>query len=226
MSDNKTLDKIFDELIDEAASIAAENLGKNMPEPEAIEFSKEHENSMRKIFRKERRKSLFKKIPKYSKRAAVFLLPVIVVSGVAVYSVEALRIKLMNFVVEMKQTHSEINFEEGTKGDTFTSDEITLSYIPEGFKLEKSDVRENDVSLVFKGEENYFVFSMNSITSSIGIDTENASVKKIMINSQEALYSSNSNVNILVWHDEVIAFRLSGTIEEREMVRIAENIKK
>lgn len=53
MRDNKTLDKIFDELIDEAASIVAENLGKNMPEPEAIEFSKEHENTMRKIFRKE-----------------------------------------------------------------------------------------------------------------------------------------------------------------------------
>lgn len=226
MSDNKTLDKVFDDIIDEAASIVAENLGADMPEPEPREFSKEHEAAMRKIFRKERKKLFLKKISKYSKRTAVFLLAVIVVSGVAVYSVEAWRIKVMNFVIEMKQSHSEINFgEDNTKGDSYTSDEITLGYIPEGFKIEKRDVRDDRVSLVFKGKNNYFVFSMNNFTVSMAIDTENASVKKTTINGQEALFSSNSNVNILVWHDKEFSYTLSGTIVEKEIVKIAENVE-
>jgi len=79
---------------------------------------------------------------------------------------------------------------------------------------------------MFKGEDRYFAFSMNDINGSMGIDTENASVKKIMINGQEAIYSSNDNVNILVWHDENFSYKLSGKIEEKEIVRIAEKIKK
>jgi hypothetical protein len=191
-----------------------------------VEFSREHENAMRKIFKKERKKLFFKRIQKYSKRAAVFLLVVMVMSGIAVFSVEAWRVKVMNFVIEISQTHSEINFrEDSAKGDSYTSDEITLAYIPEGYQLEKRDVKNNRISLVFKGEEYYFVFSMSDITGSMGIDTENASVKKTAINGQEALFSSNNKVNILVWHDEDFSYTLSGTVVEMEMVKIAENIK-
>ena len=226
MSGNKALDKIFDNLIDEAAHVAAENLGKNMSDPEIIEFSKKHEEVMKKIFKKERNKLLYKKILKYSKSVAIFFLVLVIASGITIFSVEAWRIKLMNFIIDTKQTHSDINFSEDNNGDTYTSDEISLGYIPEGFKLEKSDVRKTRVYLMFKGEDRYFAFSMNDINGSMGIDTENASVKKIMINGQEAIYSSNDNVNILVWHDENFSYKLSGKIEEKEIVRIAEKIKK
>jgi len=131
----------------------------------------------------------------------------------------------MNFIIEMNQTHSEINFGDDHTGDAYTSDEISLAYIPEGFKLEKRDANVNSVNLIFKEEDNYFVFSMDNISGKMGIDTENASVKKTMINGKEALYSSNNNVNILVWYDEEFSYTLSGNIEERAMVKIAENIK-
>ncbi len=227
MIDNDLWDKILDDLIDKAAPIAAEELGMELPDPDDVEFSKEHENAMRKLFRKEQRKLVYRKVLKYSKRAAVFFLAIVVVSGVFVFSVEAWRVKVLNFVIDMSQTHSEINFsEEGTKGDSYASDEITLGYIPEGFKLDKKDVKGDMISLVFKGEESYFIFSMREITGSIGIDTEDASVKKLKINGHEALFSSNENVNILVWHDEDYTYSLSGTVEENEMAEIARSIKK
>ena len=223
--DNKIMDKILDDIIDEAASIAAEDLGKNMPEPETVVFSKEHEEAMRKLFRKERNKLFFKKVSKYSKRAAVFLLAVIVISGITVFSVEAWRVRVMNFFIEMSETHSDIKFgENSAKSDSYTSDEITLGYIPKGFRLEKRDAKGSMVSLAFKGEEDYFVFSMIDITGSIGIDTENASVKKTEINGQEALFSSNKNINILVWHSENFSYRLSGTVEEDEYTKYFERI--
>ncbi len=227
MIDNDLWDKILGDLIDEAASIAADELGRELTDPEDVEFSKEHENAMRKLFRNEQRKLVYKKVSKYSKRAAVFLLTVVVVSGIFVFSVEAWRVKVLNLVIDMSQTHSEINFsEEGTKGDSYASDEITLDYIPEGFKLDKKDVKGDMISLVFKGEESYFIFSMRKITGSVGIDTEDASVKKLKINGYEALFSSNEKVKILVWHNEDYTFSLSGTVEENEMAEIARNIKK
>lgn len=227
MSNEKIFDRIFDDIVNEAASIATENIGRNMVEPEAVEFSKEHEAEMQRIFRKERKKWVHRKAAEYLKRVAIFLLIVMIVSGVAVFSVEAWRIKTLNFILEMSQTHSEINFEEGNaKGESYTSDGITLAYIPKGYKLEKKDIKNDMGSLVFKGKEHYFVFSVSDITNSIGIDTENASFKKTTINGQEALFSSNNNVNILVWHDEIFSYTLSGTVEENEILKIAKNIKK
>ncbi len=227
MSNEKIFDRIFDDIVNEAASIATENIGRNMVEPEAVEFSKEHEAEMQRIFRKERKKWVHRKAAEYLKRVAIFLLIVMIVSGVAVFSVEAWRIKTLNFILEMSQTHSEIHFEEGNaKGDSYTSDGITLAYIPKGYKLEKKDIKNDMGSLVFKGKEHYFVFSVSDITNSIGIDTENASFKKTTINGQEALFSSNNNVNILVWHDEIFSYTLSGTVEENEILKIAKNIKK
>ena len=57
-----------------------------MPEPEKVEFSKEHEEKMRKIFKKERNKLFFKKISKYSKRVAIFFLRLLLYQGLQ-YSV-------------------------------------------------------------------------------------------------------------------------------------------
>ena len=67
---------------------------------------------------------------------------------------------------------------------------------------------------------------MSDINGSMTIDTENATIEKIMINEQEAFFSSNSNVNILVWHDGDFSYRLSGTIDKNEMVKIAKSSKK
>jgi len=226
MSEYKTLGKILDDIIDEAVLIATENLGENITEAEKVEFSKEHERKMQTLFRKEHNKLILKKTIRYSKRVAVFFLVLIAASCVTIFSVEAWRIKVMNFIIEMNKTHSEINFGDANTGDAYTSDEITLAYIPEGFKLEKRDSNENSVNLIFKREDNYFVFSMDSLNGKVGIDTENASVKKTIINGKEALYSSNSNVNILVWHDEEVSYTLSGNIDEKEMIKIAKDIKK
>ena len=226
MNENKNFDKLIDQLIHDASNIAAENLGKDMPEPEKAEFSKEHEEEMKKMFKRERNNLLRKKLSRHSRCAAIFLLILIAASSIMIFSVEAWRIKVMNFIIEIKQTHSEISFsDDNTGGGAYKSDEITLDYIPYGFELEKSDMTDNSVNLIFKGEDNYFIFSMDPIDIQMGIDTENASVKKIVINGDEALYSSNNNINILVWHDEELSYKLSGTIKEDEMIKIAEKTK-
>ena len=67
---------------------------------------------------------------------------------------------------------------------------------------------------------------MYYINLKLGIILYFGSFKNTTVNGREAFYSSNDNVNILVWHDEEFVYKLSGKIEENEMVKIAENIKK
>ena len=57
------------------------------------------------------------------------------------------------------------------------------------------------------------------------IDTEGGVKEDVIINKYSATYTSNDNVNTLIWHDEKNAYHLYGNIEKDELIKIAENIK-
>ena len=79
--------------------------------------------------------------------------------------------------------------------------------------------------MLFKNEERYFEFKLRKIDVTIGIDTEKADVNKLTISGSEAIYSTNNNVNILVWNSGDFLYSLSGNIEKKELINIAEKIK-
>ena len=227
MSEDNLYNKVLDDLISYAGPIAIKEMADNMEEPEDVEFSKEHQKKMEHFFRKERNKLRFKKLSSYSKRVAACIFALIIVASVSVLSVEAWRIKFLNLIIDINQTYTDINLKENAAiGGAYHSDIVSLDYIPEGFKLEKSDMKENHTYLKFKKNEQYFNFTMDNADGSISVDTENANVKRIMINNQEAIYSSNENINILVWHDAKYFCELSGNISEKEIIKIAGSIKK
>lgn len=225
MNENKLYDKLLDDLISHAAPIAIKEMVNEMDEPEPVEFSKEHEAKMKQLFKKERNRLRYKKILRHSKRVAIFIIILITVITVSIFSVEAWRIKVLNFIINMQQTHSEIDFnKEIVQGDSYISDEISFEYIPNGFKLQSNNYEENMLFLRFTNKEQYFRFSTATIEGNMGIDTENGDVKRVIINENEGIYSTNNNINILVWHDNDLSYTLFGNIKEIEMIKIAENI--
>lgn len=227
MNENKTLDKLFDQLIEEAANAVADRPASNGLEPEPVIFSPKHDEAMKEIFRHERRKLFMKKMLKNSKKVAILFLVLSFLLGVSISSVDAWRVKFLNFVMDIGQTNSEINFVEDEKtGDTYSSDDITLRYIPEGFKIVDSYSKMNGIYLSFQNGENSFKLQVQEVGSSLSADTENADMKKVKINEKEALYSSNNNTNLLIWHDDTYSYVLSGNIEGKEIFKIAENVKK
>jgi len=232
MGEDKLYNKVLDDLISYAGPIAIEEMANDEEESgkenglDKIEFSKEHQLKMKKLFRKEYNKLRLRKIASYSKYAIACILVLAIIVLVPIFSVKAWRIKFLNFIIDVKQTHTEIKFSDDVKtGDTYQSEEISFGYIPAGSKMEKSDRVGSYIYIKFKANEQYFTFSRYDINAAMSIDTENATVKKITINNREALYSSNSNINILVWHDDNYSYNLSGNIDENEIIKIVENIK-
>lgn len=225
-NDDKTLDKIFDLLVGEAAVIANERIAEKtlLPE-EKIEFSKEHEEKMQKLFKIERRKIMHKTILKHSIRAAGFLLILFAVSIISIFSVSAWRVKFLNFVFDSKKPNTEFQFGD-TKGNTYSNDEMAFEYIPDGFELVKSVSNEFSIYLKFKNNDLYFTFSLNDIEGKLSIDTENGTVEKLTINRQEAVYTENKNINALIWHNDEFAFTIIGNIPKEEIIKIAEKYRK
>jgi len=226
MKEYDAVDKMLDALIEDAAILAAEELANELPEPEPVEFSKEHIRKMKAIFQKPQRKLKMAKIARYSRRAAVVLLVMILVSGATIFSVEAWRVQFLNFVISVTQTNTDIVLTGENRGTSYRDDLIELNYIPSDFELTGDRKHAERIWLEFESSENYFGLAVRSGGGALSIDTENAFMQKMTINGCEAYLSVNENVTILVWHDTVYSYTLDGNIEENEIIRIAKNVQR
>ena len=223
---NDVLEKAFDMMLDEAALIADEELGRELEEPdEELIFSKEHEEKMEKLFRTERQKHMRAKFLKYSKRAACVFLAVVVVSGAAVMSVEAWRVKFLNFVLDAGAPNTDFDFNDD-QSSSYANEIVSLGYIPEGFGIVTNKESSRGLFLEFKNSDKYFCFDLTNINVSASVDTENGTAEKMKINGYEAVFIDNPDTNILIWHDNTYAFDIIGNISKEEIIKIAENVNK
>ena len=220
-TDSKYMDKALDALIDEAAAELYEKEG-DVEIPKA-EFSPEHEKRMKQLFKKERRKYNLRRATAVAGRVACILLVVVAVMSVAIYSVEAWRVKFLNFIVDTDAPNTEIKFTD-TKHSSFENDAIKMSYIPAGFEVEEDYSSKKNVFIKFSVGEKYFQLKRNTMSLNIAINTEKGIVENLTINGYEGVYLiKNSNTNTLIWHDGTYTYRMLSNLKKDELIKIAQN---
>lgn len=225
MSDREMVDKIFETMVHEALEEVEQEDTYQSCDNFDFEFSEQHKEKMKKIFDREKKKIWIRKFGKSMQRVAAGLLVVILVSGVAVMSVSAWRVKFLNFIFDTQQTNTEITTNEDVNQATYNTDLVSLNYIPEGFSLEKQMITEALTYLKFSDPVNDFTITITPLEGKISLDTESAYCEKIDINDNEALYSETDTEKILVIEniDKIITIRSS--IEKGEIIKIAQNLK-
>lgn len=222
MTDN-AFEKAFDLLLDEAAEKAAVNIGKNAEEDNSP-LSERHTKAMEKIFATERKKQSRKRILRRIKTASIATAAAIFICCASMFGVEAFRIKFMNFIYDKDAPNSDIIFSDEPT-ETFTNKNVTLNYIPKGFRMEqKEETSKNSWFLIFKSPDKYFYVFADPINSSMSIDTENSFIENIKINGMDGILSTNDRVRILVWHDNETVYSIDGDISKEEIIKIAENM--
>lgn len=221
---SKSMDKLFDELLKESAELAAEEMGEEIlsEEIEEHEFSERHIANMKKLFARERRKIRLRKFAVNISRAAAVVVVLAVVSGATIYHVDAWRIKVMNLFTDTHETNTDISFVD--KNASYIIDDITLEYIPEGFEVVENKQSQIVSRVKFKNKDKYFIISINKSHSNSSIDSENASVEKIMINEAEGFYSEKDGSNILSWYNYDHMLSIVGNIDKEIILNIAHNI--
>ena len=222
---NDAFNKAIDELLDEAAHITVEKDSSELEMPtDNISFSDEHEAKMQRLFKSERRKIAAKKFRKYAVRAACIFLALIVFSCATIFSVSAWRVRFLNFVLDIGAPGTDYNFTDEKPAPNM-DDRLKLNYIPEGFVLEDSFNGQQSITLSFKKGEDYFYISSDDIKTNFSIDTENGTAEKTKVNDFEAVYTTNSNTNALIWHDDERSYMILGNISKDEIFKIAKGLK-
>ncbi|MBO5141779.1 MAG: DUF4367 domain-containing protein [Clostridia bacterium] len=231
MTENEKNQKRLEYLIDEAFDdIDIEE----KTEEQKIEFSAEHNKKIKKILHREQKRRILKKYNNYLKKGVAILLLAFIGVGVLTFSVEAYRIKFLNFIIEYTNRYTEIKYnvdnDSGnninyTDKEGLNKSDIQLKYIPNGFSLKRGEESDNSIYMFFENEDKYFILSGNIDEGAVHIDTENAKVRKIYINNKECMLVEKNNTVRAFWVNNEMFFSLAGNIEENEIIEIIKNFE-
>lgn len=216
-----------DTLLKAAFTVVGETEMKNQEQPENVEFSKEHLEKMERLFAAERKRQRIIRYRKYASRAAAVFVAGVFAAGVSVYSVEAWRVKFINFVLDRKPTHTEIRFSEQPLSN-YTVNGITLNYIPKGFYLVGDYSKTGEYTeLEFQNDEGRaWSFSCKKVSESLisAYDTEDAEVTYFNYRGFKAMKSIKDRIQILVWYNSEHKYDVLCDLGEEELMKIADNI--
>lgn len=220
----KTIEKIFDAMLDEAAAQYVDDMNEQL-DFSPIDFSAQHRRKMNRMFKKEQRKENIVSFTKIARRAACILLIAAVCSLAAVGSVVAWRDKVLKYVFNPDSPGTIFGFGESATDGYYSQWGIHLKYIPDGFEL-KEDDSANNLSLYFvNNKDEYFVVNSHPEKGKLGVDTENATIEEMVINGNNAIYTSNENGNSIIWFDTKHTYTIYGNIAQKELLKIVKNIE-
>lgn len=218
-------ERALDDLIKYAVNEAAKEMAEEMPEPKKVEFSKEHEEKMKKLFKqysKKKKASFRGNIKKVIIIAAVLT----AMLGVSLVSVQAWRVRFINFVMHITDTNTEIRYAEPEEsGDTYQTEDVKLGYIPSGFTLSESRGGREKLYLKFANEEQAFALRIRIGDSIMNVDTEDADTRKIKVGDKEIFLTEKDDNYTLSWSQSEKAYTLNGNMPEEELLKIAEKIE-
>ncbi len=187
-----------------------------------IIFSERHESDMKKLFAHQRRKELLINSINATKKIAVIFIALFISINILTLSVEAIRIRFLNYKIEQNEKYTEITFNTDNK---YISNRVKLMYIPANFKIKKEDISDTSIYLKFEFEDKYFSVSIESIEGTTQLDTENSEVKSIKLKEWNIMMIQKDNEIIAYWVDNKFAYSIYGNITENDIVNIINNLK-
>ena len=233
----KTKEKMFDALLEYAAACHVDNIieeSKIIDQDPSPTPSPEFERKMKKLIkdheRKEKIKHLKNKTVRYLPKAAIFFFVLIGSLSLAITSIDALRVKVLNIIVEIQDQYTSIRMEdEDVLSDASQSGNqipppdwngYVPNYIPEGFQIVNTEEDPVGYIIHYTDAEGKFI-RFNQIirtNTDLRIDTENANVQQITIKGNEALFVEKQGLINIVWEEEYL-FYIVGEAEKDEMIK-------
>lgn len=171
------------------------------------------------------------------KKASVLVVLFIIISGITILSVDAARAKLLNLVLNMEEEYTSIELTNNRSGNVLGNslyinweNAYAPTYIPDGYTVQSISNAHNikfiEYKNVEKNSDNQPIVFIQMPTQTKGVvDTEDAKVTYIQINSYEGVLIEKDNLVSIIWHNDEYLFDLSGYESKSEMIKIAESVK-
>lgn len=231
---DKLFDAMFDDLIKKAGTAAIlemENERANEEVPE-VEFSKEHEEKMKKFFEEYRKQEAEKKAQneittkRYKVRKMVALAAAtVVVLALGISTVGAWKGNMLGSYLKNNGEYSDLL--NGMPERSLTVENVYFGYVPEGYEFEPTK-NGNKMAYIRFGttdNEQYFCLEIEFDMCNERLNTEDSEIEELVINDKDMIYSENDSLKFLIWFENNNTNTLYANISKEEFIKIAEKIE-
>lgn len=189
--------------------------------------------TIRKNFRKEQTRKAKHTALKIANRIAVAILTCILLATVAFAVSEEVRVKVLNWVSETFEDHTEFHFGEQRANEESAIPNFTVTWLPEGFTLQTSDINDHDISEQYVGPDekgSHITIMMtqlfNDEQGEYDVDTEDSDITSINVNKFDATVVETGNMIHVFWTCEnAVIHILTENVTLPQTIKIAENIE-
>lgn len=226
--------KVTDELLYRYMPVADKMLCDSIPIGEEHSFSKSFERRMHTLLRQERHGKIYRRITRAAKRAAVFLLVLLLAGLTLTMSVEAFRDKFFQIIRSYKEGgfwEMRFFFEDETEDDgAFLK---TPGYIPEGYELVDYCHELPVWYETYEAENGSFIMIDNQQIwdgDTMIIDSEYDMEENVVIHGHDATLLTrygDGAYYALFWFEKNMFYQVYTTIDvpREEVIRIAESMQ-
>lgn len=205
--------------------LKSEDLEQETPDMESgAPFESPSWEIIQSAMKKQRQKEQ-KRFPKYARMAAAFFLVFSIIGTTAVISIDALRIKVFNFLFDTREQYTQIVPEEAS-GDFPLSGYYSPTLFPEGYHFSEMNGAGKNVDLYFSDGSNAdIIFKQREPGRMLTYDTENMDIHKIKIHGYEGFWGSKHGYTLVVWGNGSLIFSLLVPNEYDSFIEIAESVE-
>ena len=202
---------------------------------------------IRRLISREEHKTTRRKVRMFFTRLAVAILIIMSLMLTLIACIPVLRDAIWDVIVEwtddyirldMQGTQSPDNTDNTEIPDDFTENNVVPPPYIQQFRepvvdtetVEAEVLGKNDAGYVidyYIGDDWYFTYSQTILRDGLKTDSEVEDIKMVKVHEYDALLTidENNTENVLIWSDGEYLFWIYSTIDESEMIKLAESVK-
>lgn len=179
--------------------------------------------------KEEKRKDRIRMMKQFASRAAIITILLISTVTVVTFSVEAIRVRVLNFFLEVNDTYTEIQIQVEDNQQTMPDiDQVGYyypTYLPDGYIYEDYRSFGKSVMITFSNGIEEISFDQSPNGASYQLDTEDAETRDVTIGESEGYLILKENRVILFWNDDLNGYTIiSYDVEADEIMKMAESM--
>lgn len=190
-------------------------------------FSEEHNKKIGEILRKADKIEKRPERRKCYRQIAAGLALVICLSGATVSQVEAFRLPILRFIIEVKEKYTFFGVKKEYKTVTKKFAAYEPIYIPDGFAVAKVSEGKRNFGIRYWNEETNqtYTYSFSEHIADVAVDTEDSKCSEVEVNGNKAYLILKGKKLRLLMDQSGHRFFLEGNISYEEAIKIMESIK-
>lgn len=196
---------------------------------EAFQPSEQFQQKMDKLLRTARSKERARQRRRAFNRTAVCFMALVTLCTCIMMPAHAVREAVVATLIEWHDKFMSIVYSSDDAKERLLPERIELAYIPDGFALQEP-ILQNEQRFLAEYTSNFDHFYVRITCmedqTQISIDNEYTTVYSIQFSDCDAVWGiSDKGVNTLAWEKNHFVYQISGSIDLKTMIQIAENIK-